>query len=509
MKTRIFNTIILLLICGFTFAQTTSDALRFSQSFNGGTARFVGMGGAFGALGGDFGSLNFNPAGLGVYRTSEFTITPSFKNRTVSSDYNGTNGSDNKNSLNFDNIGFVFSFKPNGDSQDGLVNFNIAFGYNRTNDFNTNALAKGNNDINSIMDYFAINADSRYICDSLTSPSNNPYKPFNKYGVGAWESIMAWNTFLIDTMGGKNHYVASLNSGDGVKQSNSSSIEGGSGEYVFSLGTNFSNKFYIGATFGITNIDYSTTTTYGEDAYQSNGLLPNGNRFYYSDYKQTIETKGTGYNLKLGMIYKPIEGLRLGLAFHTPTYLKFQETFSYYMYSNFDFSSQETSFDINSPNSRYDYKLETPFKTIGSIAYVFKDFGLISLDYEHVNYSSMRFRDGGDGYDYANENEGIKDAYQNVNNIRVGGEVKVSNIFLRGGYAFYPSPYKDGYLNKNANRSIISSGIGYRSHNFFIDASYMYSIQKEKYVFYDLNNVNPVSTKTTEGKLLVTVGFKF
>jgi hypothetical protein len=49
------------------FAQTVDDALRYSQIFYGGTARFMSMGGAFTALGGDMSSLSQNPGGLGVY----------------------------------------------------------------------------------------------------------------------------------------------------------------------------------------------------------------------------------------------------------------------------------------------------------------------------------------------------------------------------------------------------------------------------------------------------------
>ena len=39
--------------------------------FYGGTARFMSMGGAFTALGGDISTLSQNPAGIGVFRTSE------------------------------------------------------------------------------------------------------------------------------------------------------------------------------------------------------------------------------------------------------------------------------------------------------------------------------------------------------------------------------------------------------------------------------------------------------
>lgn len=488
-------------------AQSAADALNFSQSFNGGTARFVGMGGAFGALGGDFSSLSYNPAGLGVYRSSEFTITPSFKKRNVSSDYNGTNGKDTRNRLGIDNLGFVFSYKPNNQSERGLINLNLAIGYNRTNDFYVNSMARGSNSVNSIMDYFAILANGNSIDDMSFPPSSDPNNNYNPYldSDAPWGAIMAWNTYLINPTLNVNEYEAALNGGDGVFQKNTISNKGTAGDYVLSLGANFSQKLYLGVTFGLTNINYNSSTVFSEDAFPSNDTIYNGDRFNFSDYYQNYETSGNGYNLKIGAIYKPIDGLRIGLALHTPTYYKMLDTYSYSMFSSLKYGTSTS----DTPNSRYEYNLETPLKFIGSAAYVLKDIGLLSVDIEHVNYSTMRFRDGGDGYDYSKENEDINDAYKSVNNIKIGTEIKVNNIFLRGGYALYPSPYKKGYLNEGSNRTIISGGVGYREGNFFIDAAYLYSMQKEKYIFYDLNDVNPVSTKMTEGKFLVTIGLKF
>ncbi len=511
MKAKIILSAILTTCIVNVYAQGSADALRFSQVFNGGTARFTSMGGAFGALGGDFGSLTYNPAGLGVYRTSEFTFTPSFKSRSINSTYNGNSLDDSRTRFYFDNVGFVMSFKPNKSNETGLVNLNLGVGYNRTNDFFSSSLAKGNNENNSIMDYFAgIASNGGYYYDDLSQATN--YNPFTQTSA-AWEAIMAWNTYLIDTAvnGGGIEYTPALLQGDKVIQQNSVSTTGSAGEYVISLATNFSNKFYLGATLGVQNVVYSNSTVYSEFAYQSNGTLPNGDRFYSMDYKQTFETSGTGYNFKIGGIYKPVDGLRLGLAFHSPTYFNLTDRYSYDMFSDFLLGTS----DSKTPNSRYDYNLETPMKFIGSIAYVYKDLGLLSLDYERVDYSSMRFREGGDGYNYTNENQNINNSFTGSNNIRVGGEIKAGDIFLRAGYALYGNPYKSGSLNDKSTYSTISGGIGYRSGNFFIDAAYLRTMSKEKYIYYDLRDlsgnlvVNPVSTKLSEGKMLVTLGFKF
>lgn len=496
MKTKLISSILFSLISLISIAQSSSDALNFSQTFNGGTARFVGMGGAFGSLGGDFGALSYNPAGLGIYRSSEFTFTPSFKNRTVSSVYNGSSNEDSRSRFYFDNVGFVFSFKPNKTEEKGLVNFNIGFGFNRTNDFYSNSLVSGINSKNSIMDYYAGLANNEGLNHNLTD--------------------MAWNTYLIDTIQGSiGKYKPLRENSDVVEQQQTISTNGNFGEYVISFATNFSNKLFLGATLGIQDYSYSISESYEENADASNPILSNGYRFYSMNYSQNYQTNGTGYNLKLGLIYKLFDGLRLGFAIHTPTYFNFEDTYSSSMFSDIDSMSIQKTYLTNTPNSRYNYHFETPFKSIASIAYIYKDLGLISLDVEKIDYSKMRFRDSGDGYNYTSENKDLNDIYRSVYNFKVGSEVRFDQMFLRAGYAYYGSPYNKGFLNENSNRKLISGGIGYRSGNFLIDVAYLYSIQKEKYVFYyledntDIITTNAISTKMTEGKFLLTMGFKF
>ena len=244
MKSNILYSILFSLFLVSAHGQSSSDALNYSQTFNGGTARFVSMGGAFGALGGDFSSLSYNPAGLGVYRSSEFTITPPFKKRSIESSFYNESNNDNRSKLYFDNIGFVFSYKPSKTEEKGLVNFNIGFGYNRTNDFYSKSFARGDNPDNSIMDYFEAkinNANSFFIDDLYDDKDKFPFLKTN----APWDIVMAWNTMLLyDTVpgsGGVQYYSALLN-GDGVTQKNIVETTGSSGEYVLSFASNFSNK---------------------------------------------------------------------------------------------------------------------------------------------------------------------------------------------------------------------------------------------------------------------------
>ncbi|MEW5846051.1 MAG: hypothetical protein AB1777_07260 [Bacteroidota bacterium] len=507
-KIKICSLVTLLSITSFNLnAQTLADGLRFSQTINNGTARFVSMGGAFGALGADFSSIGVNPAGVGVYKSGEFTITPSFKTQKINSTFLGISASDSKNRLYLDNLGFVMSFKPYKSEDKGILAYNLSFGYNRTNDFHSNAITLGDFNKYSIMDYFSAITNGKYTPSQL-EPSTN-YNPFNSLGGGAWESIMAWNTWLLyEYDSGTGTYEPAIYLQDSVNYKNIVTTEGGSGEFTTAFGLNISNKFYLGASMGITDFNYIFNSTYVEEAKGSNPARPNGDRFYSLDYKQYIETKGSGFNLKIGGIYIPVPEVRIGLSLHTPTFYSFDDAFSSSIKTDFDTTGTPVYFQSNSPLGRYDYHFETPMKVIGSVAFVIMQKGLVSIDIEHLDYSAMRFRRGGDGDTFWDLNSQMGNTFKSVTNLRFGGEYKLGDIALRGGYAYYPSPYKSGFLNDKSNIKQFSGGIGYRSGNVSIDFAYLRTLQDIKYVFYDYN-IPSVTNKLTDNKVILTVGFRF
>ena len=504
---KIALSLILILASTGLFAQSASDGLRFSQTYNGGTARFVSMGGAFGALGADFSTLSANPAGLGVYKSSEFTITPSFKHSNISSKYNGLKTSESKNRLAFDNLGLVLSFSPYKTEDRGILNFNIGFGYTRTNDFYSNAIAKGSPDGNSIINYLMRKANSSGLTPSALE-FRDDYDPFYANSPGNWDLVMAWNTYLLFDHN-SDGYVSALFPTDMVDHENILSTEGGSGEYDLSFSVNISNNLFIGATLGISDYSYTYNATYSEYAANSNLWDSNGDRFNNHYFSQFYETNGTGYNFKVGAIYLPIPNLRIGAAIHTPTFYSFEDTYSNTLKTNFDTAYIEANYSSKTPLGRYDYDFETPFKFIGSIAYIIKNVGLISLDIEHLDYSTMKFRNGGNGDNFSDLNTDIQNVFKSITNIKVGGEYKHNNFSFRAGYAYYPSPYRKGFINDKSNTSQISGGIGYRSGNFSIDMAYLKTLKKELYKFYNDYDLNPVKTELNEGKFLITLGFRF
>jgi hypothetical protein len=488
-------------------AQDETDVLRLSQNINLGTARFVSMGGAYGALGADFTTLSYNPAGLGVYRSSEFTITPTLKNRISNTNYLNSAYSDRRTRFMFDNIGLVSSFKMLKEEEKGLLMINLGIGYNRINDFYGESTALGDNQVQSITDYFAslankANADG---WDWYDISADNTWDPYKKTGA-PWAAILAWNAYLIDTVpGNSNYYQPFLMEGDGVHQDQTISSEGGVGEFTFSLGANFSNKLYAGATVGVQNVYFKQTIYYSENAFSNNLPLPNGDLFKSLDYNQELLVEGSGVNFKVGLIYRPMPEIRLGFAAHTPTFYNLSERYSATMSSVLNFGR----YDSETPINIYDYKIESPYKLIGSLAYTFGSIGLVSVDYEYIDYTSMRFVKGGDGDRFINENNQIKSMFTNTFNLKAGGEIWIGQLALRGGYAYYGSPYINSTNLSSGETNVFSGGFGLRLPNMFIDWAYQRYMFSDKYTMYMFTDAPIVSRSITQNKFLFTVGFRF
>jgi hypothetical protein len=365
MKTKIFLAAIALGL-GFhpLFAQNEIDALRYSQILRGGTARFTSMGGAFGALGGDFSVLSTNPAGIGIYRKSEFTFTPSFFNQKTTSDFKGTMLDDYKYNVNFNNAGIVLAYyEP--ETKNAWKGIAFGFGYNKLNNFNNRISMSGKNTDNSLLDLYIGDAQGAGMDTSAMDPFSTQLALYS-------------GAIFMDTSNGI--FYHHLQGAYGEEQSKSVTTSGSMGETVFSLGGNYNDKLYMGATFGIPHINYHEESTYMETA-DTNAL----NGFQSFELNQDSRTTGVGFNFKFGMIYKPTDWVRIGGALHSPSYFEMHDDWSSDMTTHFAGGQKYTS---ESPTGQYDYTLVTPMRTIASLGFVIKKIGLVGVDYEFVDYPS-------------------------------------------------------------------------------------------------------------------------
>ncbi len=494
-------------------AQVPEDALRMSWLNQGGTARSQAIGGAMGSLGGDISATFSNPAGIGFYKTGELVLSPGFSSINNKSSFRGTDASEKKTSFNLGTSGLVFGFGNNSSKWKGGA-FSIAV--NRTANFNNSIYYKGENDFSSYSEQYA----------SELSKSNIPIGQALDFNSAlSLGTKMAVYSYLIDTatVGGSLQVVGLPEFVSGRMQENSVITKGGITELALAVAGNLNDKFYMGGSIGLPIVNYERNTTFTESDLTGN----KNNNFDFSTLRETYTTKGIGLNAKLGMIFKPVSNVRLGLALHTPTIYGMQDTYSGSMTTqteNYPPSPGlvDVTSDIvsGSAATQFKYDLVSPWKAIVSGSYIFgeledvtKQQGFISADVEFINYKASSYQtadpNSSDNSYYRDINKTIDDIYKGSINARLGGELKFNTIMARAGFAYYGNPYKDSELK--ANKMYVSGGLGYRDNGFFLDLTYVYALQKDVNFPYRLADKANTFARVagTGANVLLTAGFKF
>lgn len=245
---------------------------------------------------------------------------------------------------------------------------------------------------------------------------------------------------------------------------------------------------------------------------------------YYVDldnftYTSRLNLTGTSVNGKIGVIVKPINEIRLGFAFHTPNYYNISQEYQTEMnavYTEGDRSNSKTDW------STFDYSFRTPYKVISSLGVVLGNKGFISVDYEFMDYSKAKFMLDTDNFQYDDMynalNDGIKQHFKSVSNVRVGAEFKVSDFLMaRAGFGMYGSPYKKEYIGTDMKRNTYSAGLGYRTNTFFADFAYMMLTQKQSRYLYNndvmtdayMPTVQTAQITSANHQITATIGWKF
>ena len=477
-------------LAGSVFAQGAEDALRYSQTYYMGTARSMAMGGAFGALGADLSVAATNPAGLGLYRLSEYSISPYFTNSIANSKYNGTNQNSYKLNVGLSNVGYVSAIKLNSDRSGGWKYVQFAAGMNKLNDFHSYIDMHGPNANNSRLDVYLTNADGINYND-IANNTNNNYSFYLQ---------PAWDLYLIDTIPGYSNYYYSPVPFGGAYQRDQHYRSGAVNQWFVSAAANFNNFVYIGATLGFNSLRYSDDSYYTESDVAD--TIP-----YFNSWEldQSLETTGSGINLKVGIIVQPVNWLRIGAAIHTPTwYYNMTDTWQTTTYADLGWISPSS---VTSPVGTFNYSLTTPMKFLGDVGIIVGKRGSISAEWERVNYATMKFYSP--DYSFSTENENIKQYYQSTNNFRLGTEWRFGVMDLRAGYAYYGSPYAQSA--NDGKRVSVSGGLGLHMGHYNFDLAYIHSVQKQNYYFYGNSSVgvNPSSNTYNKNSVVLSVSYRF
>jgi hypothetical protein len=466
------------------FAQDYNDVLRYSQNQYTGSARSVAMGSAFGALGGDFISASINPAGLGVFRSNEISFTPSFGKTENTANYRGTSMIEGDFNFNFNNMSFVGAY--GGNSSGDISRIVVGFGFNQIKNFKNYTFIEGQNVGTTLLDNFANYANEGFM--------------------DAFNEKLAYDADLLPRDTVSNLYWNDISQA-GYGQSHNRSIDesGRINEWAFALAVNMNEKLNIGVSIGLSDIEYRSISEFYEwDA--------RDNIEYFDRYSYTkdLQVSGFGVNAKLGILYRPTRSLRLGAAVHTPTFYEMNEIYTSELTQTNDYSE---TYKAQSPYGEYNYRMETPLRTVLSAGYSIGKIALVSFDWEYVDYTSSRLRSGGSGYNFNTENQVIKNYLTAANNFRIGGEFRASdNISLRAGYEMYGNPYVSTYNNQDVkahsnSQNAISAGLGYRQSSFFAD--FAYRLTNSTYYTEIHNGSESAEIESKTGSALMTIGFKF
>lgn len=413
----------------------------FSKENINGTARFNAMSGAFGALGGDLSSLEMNPAGAAVFLKSEFALTFGANTIETTSNYYGNNEFSESDNADITQSGGVFVFNTYSQNSNwGKIA--LGFNYSLANDFENFWIANGNSNYPTWIE----------------DPND--------------ENIMYLNS--------DGQYFENLTDGKNSK-------------YTFTFASEYNNNLYVGASISTYDVEHYQQILLEE--YNNDG---NGNNLDAS-LIQELFTFGEGFSFNFGLISKPNENLRLGLAYKSPVWYNLSED---YLDSDLEvyYSNTDELITDYSGINKFDYKLKTPSKFTGSFAYIFNKQGLISVDYIYKNYSDIKLSNS----NFSSENQSFKTDLESAGELRIGTEWRFDNVSLRGGYHIEKSPYKNALDSDNIEG--FSIGAGYKFRGGKLDFSYQKDSNTGAYNFYpQYNQVNAAELDIDNSKITATL----
>lgn len=509
---RIYLTVASLAFTSFVaVAQETYENTKLIDNDLNGTARYVGMGGAMEALGADLSTIGTNPAGLGLFRKGKADLSFGLVNQTGMNKFNSLS----KTNMSFDQIGVVFNL-----SKTPNASINIGFNYHKSRNFDQ--LLNAANTLN--------NASQNKL--TYQKYRNQVFKERKDLTYSQLDALYMDN-LLYDNRTKK--YYNFPATGYLYNQENKGYI----GEYDMNLSANLNDRVYLGLTMGIHDVHYKGYAEYTEN------FVHNANNIPGLTLNDSREITGTGFDVKLGAIVRPMteSPFRLGAYIHTPVWYDLTT-------SNYTVLTDGTA----RPNvgETYDFRVNTPWKFGLSAGTTLADRIALGATYEYAAYNAMqtRIKDGGtyDWYygtyyesshnDRAMNNH-TEDALKGQHTLKLGAEARITDHFsLRAGYNYLSALYKDAavkdgslnspgtyyasstsYVNwKDTNR--FTFGLGWNVWRFNIDLAYQYSQQNG--TFYPFMNyhegsapsvedniANPTQVNNKQHQLLLTMGYKF
>lgn len=508
---------LLILLGGISYAQDSPpygyylDALRFSQTQTGGSARISAIGGSNIAVGGDITAIGGNPAGLGLYNRSEISMTLGMNYLNNNAIYSGNNAYTQEVYSGLESLGFVIN---NTEKQlKGWLGGSFGFSVNKINDFNNEFRYWGNNNQNSLVDYFIESADGQPAANFPSEEESTDITTlaYYTYLIGPWN--------ILDETLPDDEYFSDITTfmRPDLRQHEVVRTFGSQYQYSLSYGSNLSDILYVGFGVGIVSLDYNAIKTYEESEFDYSADDPDYNPISQIGLSEDLQIRGTGFNSTFGVIFRPVGFLRVGGSITTPTVYQFKDSYFVDLTADWnDFyygdliNGDQTLSNISSQSAEVvsKYGLTTPMKANVGAAFFLGKLGFVTADIEYLDYSKTFLR--GSEFSMDSDNLFIKENFTEALNLKLGAELRLFVMRLRAGYAMNNVPLTAGpdYISPNHRFSI---GFGVHHKNFFADFALVNNRISTNYSPYMLGNgSHPViDLSISNYKGLASIGVKF
>ncbi|TMM59535.1 aromatic hydrocarbon degradation protein [Maribacter algarum] len=496
-------TFIILLVCSLASAQNISDVLRYSSENIQGTARYQGMGGAFGALGGDLSALNINPAGSAIFNNNLGTVSGTVYNRDNVITYGGNATATSPNYLDINQAGGVLVFKSTLPTSP-WSKVALALNYDVTENFDDNIFASGTT--NEGIDNYFLNFAQGVPFGDITLREGEfieeAYLDIGaNLGFGDQQAFLGYFGGLIDPAQMENDNTAYISNADytTVNQEFSRITSGYNSKFTLNLASQYRERLSIGASVNFHSILYNRNDQFTETGYNADSEIQR------TTFDNRLFTQGSGFSLNVGAIAKLSDFLRIGGSYQSPTWYRLEDELSQSISS--DLADDNINFiNFDQVNIFPTYKLRVPGKVMGSLALIFGKNGLLSFDYSFQDFSEAKLGPV-DDVNFASVNSDVSRDLGTVNTFRLGGEYRIDRFSLRAGYRFDESPYES--LNTVGDLESISGGIGYNFGGSRLDLAINRTERDVAQRLFDtgINSTALVNGVSMNGTLSYTVNF--
>ncbi len=510
----------------------SGDVFRYSEQPIIGTARFQGLGGSHAALGGDASSVFTNPAGLGFYNRSEFSLSPGIRLQNVGATYLERSTSASSSTPFVGQAGLIFAGEPSRNGKMRRGTFGIT--YSRQVSLNNEFTFSGQNNRSSLTDSYAEELNRYGVASGTVDQAyNTNTKQIGNIGANTANELFgtaylaaAYQLYLLDPLQTNGKVYAGAEQNKPTIQTQGFNSSGAQSQWALGYGANFDDKFYVGGSLALTSTRYDFTNEFRES-------FVGGDQIRGMADVSTLTVRGTGINLTLGAIYRPTQSIQLGATFASPTFSQLTETYNRTISADIigirqtDNAGNPVRFvpdlqEIDLPANDFEYSITTPLRASGGATFFVGKRGFLTATAEYVGYSGMRVST--DGYGSSADNQAfrqdntrfVQGTYQSVVNFRAGAEVRADVFRFRLGAAYLPSPYKTTFdpLAQNGERDtwLYSGGVGARNDRFFADLAAVFYTTKTAYTPYTLNTPQNYGTATLNNKitsLMLSVGLFF